>query len=132
MNNNKTLSLLFNFGVSILVIFTPIKPILLTILFLIFIDLITGLIAAVKQNVPITSAGLRRTISKVIIYQLVVIVGFLCETYLTGPLMPVCRLLTTLIGLVEMRSILENCDKINGSSIFDAIIKRIGSQNDTK
>lgn len=97
---------------------------------LILVDLVLGILAARKRGEKITSAAMRRTISKMLIYQSAVITGFLCEKYLLSNFIPVSKLVAGVIGVVEMQSILENSDTINGGPIFKKVIKLLGSKND--
>lgn len=118
-------------ALSVVAIFAPIKSILLTVGVLIFADLILGMLCARKRTEPISSAALRRTVSKLFIYQATICLGFLCEFYLTGSLLPISKLVAGAIGLVEFKSILESADELNGGSVFKALIARLGSSNDS-
>jgi hypothetical protein len=115
---------------SIVALLAPIHAVMLTVGVLIFVDLVLGIWAAIKRKEEIKSSVMRRTISKILIYQLVVISAFLCETYLFGGLIPACKLAASVIGLVELKSILENADSINGEPIFKKLVKKLGSDND--
>lgn len=108
----------------------PIHAILISVGFLIGADLITGMWAAHKRNEKISSAAMRRTISKVLIYNIAVISGFLLETYLLSSVFPVAKLVAGVIGLVEFTSILENGNTILGQNIFKMVLKKLGSEND--
>lgn len=114
----------------LLVILAPIQATMITVGFLIFLDTGTGIWAAFKRQEKITSAALRRTISKMIIYQLAVISGYLVETYLMMGLIPVAKVVAGYIGLVELKSILENGNVILGTDIFKLLIRKLGSKND--
>lgn len=114
----------------ILVLLAPIKAVMLTVGFLIFLDALTGIWAALKRKEAITSAALRRTISKMIIYQLAVISGFLIEKHLFAGDLPVTKIVAGFIGLVEFKSILENGNTILGTNIFRSLISKLGSKND--
>lgn len=111
-------------------VFVPIQPMLITVGILIVADLMFGLIASYKQKTPITSAGLRRTITKTFVYLSAVMLGYIAEHFLIGDLLPLSKLIAGTIGLVEMKSILESADIINGGSLFKAIISKLGSEND--
>lgn len=111
-------------------ILAPIKAVMLTVGFLIFLDLSSGIWAAIKRQERVTSAALRRTISKMVIYQMAVITGFLIETYLVGPSIPVTKVVAGFIGLVEFKSILENSNTILGTDVFKLLIAKLGSKND--
>jgi len=110
---------------AFLAVFLPIKAVLLTTLGLVFFDAATGVMAAYKRKEKITSGGLKRTIGKIFLYEMALCLAFLCEQYLTGDLAPVCKLITTAIGLVELKSILENLDSINGTSLFKLAVDKI-------
>ena len=114
----------------IIVLLAPIQAVMATVGFLIFLDTATGIWAALKRSEKISSAALRRTISKMIIYQIAVISGFLIETYLVGGSLPVSKVVAGFIGLVEFKSILENSNTILGTNIFKILIKKLGSKND--
>lgn len=110
---------------SIISVFAPIEGVVLTVLCLVLVDMLTGCIAAHKRSEPITSRGLRRTLVKILLYELACVCAFLCETYLTGSLLPVLKMLTTLIGLTEMKSIYENLDSISGGQLFKQVIDKL-------
>jgi sugar phosphate permease len=108
----------------------PIKTILVSLGFLILADLITGMWAAHKRGEKITSAAMRRTVSKIVVYQLAVISGFILEKYLLGGAVAVSNIVAGVIGMVEFKSMLENSNQIVGQDIFKAIISKLGSEND--
>ena len=101
--------------ISIAAVFAPIKAILLVTGVLIAADLITGILAARKRGEQIKSAGLRRTITKVLVYNSAVMLGFLMEKYMLEGFIPVSKIAAGLIFIVEGKSIFENLDVINGS-----------------
>lgn len=130
MEGKVNMSLFKALLVSMISVFAPIQSILITVGILIFTDLILGILAAKKRGERINSAAMRRTVSKMLIYQLAIITGFLCEIYLIGGLIPISKLVAGVIGMVEFKSILENSDTISGEPIFKKLIKRLGSDND--
>jgi hypothetical protein len=111
-------------------VLAPIHTMMAVVGFLIFADLVLGIWAAVKRGEAIQSSAMRRTVSKILVYQLAIISGFLCETYLIGGLIPISKLVAGVIGMVEMKSILENANGINGEPIFKSLIQKLGSDND--
>lgn len=115
---------------SIIAVLAPIESIMLTTGVMIFIDLILGIIAAKKLGKLITSAALRRTVSKMLVYQLTLISAFICEKYLLDGILPIVKLVAAVIGAVELKSVFENADIINGGSVFKDLIKQLGSVND--
>lgn len=110
----------------------PIMMVIITVGVLIMVDLITGIWAALKRGEKISSAAMRRTISKIVIYQVAVISGFMLETYILEGILPVAKIVAGVIGMVEFKSILENCNMIMGGDMFKIIINKLGSDNDSK
>lgn len=111
--------------IALLAIFAPIKAAVITTLVLVIIDLIVGLIAAHKRGELITSSGIKRTVGKILLYEIAICAGFLCQQYLTGDLFPASKLITAIVGVVELKSIMENLDAISGTGVFKAILSRI-------
>lgn len=110
---------------AILTVFAPIQAVLMTVFTLILADLATGILAARKQHKPITSAGIKRTVGKVLLYEVALCLSFLVQQYLTGALFPASKVVSALIGLTELKSILENLDIISGSSMFKVVLARV-------
>lgn len=116
-------------ALSILTILAPIKAVIITVGVLIIMDLITGVIAAHKRGESVTSAGLRRSIYKMLAYQLAVISGFLVEKYLLEGILPVSKLVAGAIGLTEMKSLLENANSLTGTDLFKQVISGLGNKD---
>lgn len=116
----------------VLAILAPIQAVIIAVGVLVIGDMITGIWAAHKRAEPLTSAGLRRTVSKLVIYQIAIITGFIVEHYLAGDIIPIVKLIGGVIGMVELKSILENANTVVGVDIFKAIVQKLGSQNDNK
>lgn len=116
--------------VAILSVFAPAQELLIATGILVIADMVTGILAARKLGQPITSAGLRRTVSKMLVYQLAVGSAFLVQHYMAGDAVPISNIVSSAIGLTELKSIIENVDKIRGSSILKDLLSRLGSQND--
>lgn len=114
---------------SIAAIFAPIKTLLLTTAVMIILDLITGVIAAHKRGEPITSAGLRRTISKIFVYEAALMIAYLGETYMSD-ILPFVKLASGMIAMVEIKSIYENLSTFTGAPAIKAIIDKLGSANE--
>lgn len=115
---------------SIVAVFAPIHTMIIITVVLILVDLISGVIAARKKNEVINSGGLRRTVTKFSVYLTAICLGFLVEHYMIADFMPLSKLISGVISLVELKSILENMDTINGSSLFKSLIEKLGSMND--
>lgn len=106
-------------------VFAPIKAAVLVAFILVMVDLFTGVWASWKRGQKITSAGLKRTVGKIALYEIAICAAFLCQQYLTGDLLPVFKLVTALVGAVELKSCLENLDSISGTNLFKVILDKL-------
>lgn len=116
-------------ALSLLAVLTPIKPLLVSVGFLIFADAVSGILAARKRGEKISSSKLRSTISKTFIYQICIISAFVMEKYLISDAMPIAKIVAAAAGVVELKSLLENANQITGINVFDAIKSKLGSPN---
>lgn len=115
--------------VAILITLAPIRPALTTVVLLPVVDLVLALLVAYRNKQPITSAGLKRTVAKILMYEVAVIAAFLTETYLTGDLVSCCKYVTALIGITELKSLLEHLDELFGGSFFKVLINKLAPPN---
>lgn len=111
-------------------ILAPIHAVMAATGFLIVMDTVTGIMAARKRGDVIKSASLRRSVSKMLVYQIAVITGFIAQKYLLADLIPVSSVVAAMIGMVELTSILENLHVVYGSNIFQGLLDKLGSKND--
>lgn len=116
---------LANLALSVLAVFAPIKTVIITTGVLVVADLITGLLAARKQKIPITSSGLKQTVGKFFLYEVALLLAFITEVYLLGNFLPASKLVAALIGVTELKSVLENLDILHGSSLFKSLVSRL-------
>lgn len=123
------LSALKSISIAIIAVFAPAKAMILASLALIAIDLVTGLLAARKQEIPITSAGIRRTISKLVVYEVAILIAFIAQTYLLGNTIPAANIVAGLVGITELTSCLENLNIISGTNLLKSAIDKLGSAN---
>lgn len=107
----------------------PIKPLLLACGALIIADTITGMFAAHKRKEKISSAEMRRSITKMFVYQIAIISAFVLEKYMLDGLLPVSKVVSGVIGMVEFKSILENVSTIAGQDILKMVMDKMGSKN---
>lgn len=122
-------SYLVKVGVVLVAILAPIQATLLTTLALVVCDMITGMIASVKRGERITSAKMRNTLSKLFIYEMLVAITYFTEVYLLKGSFPLSNLVTGIIALTETKSLIENCEVVLGTSIFDSLIQKLASKN---
>jgi len=113
-------------------ILAPIQSILITCGVLIIADTVTGMMAAKKRGEKIQSAQMRRSVSKMVVYQIAIISGFLLEKYMLHDFIPVSKIVAGVIGMVEFTSILENVSVIAGKDIVKLVLEKLGSKNAEK
>lgn len=116
-------------ALAFIAMLAPIHAVIVTVFVLVLADLATGIWASTKEGQKISSAKLRDTVTKLLIYQTVIITGFLVETYLISGVIPVVKLAGAVIGMVELKSLIENADRILGRSLFKDLIEKLGSKN---
>lgn len=121
------MNFLKNALISLGVVIAPIKMTLLVVFILCAVDLITGVLAARKRKEPVVSYGIRRTVLKLLVYESAIVLAFLVEQYMTGPDMMVLKLITSLIGLTELKSVLENLNELSEGSLLKVIIDKLGA-----
>jgi len=115
---------------ALIAVFAPVKAAVLTAIVLVLADLITGLMAAHKRGDPITSSGIKTTVAKIMLYEVAILLGFLVQHYLTEGILPVCNLITSVIGLTEITSILENLQTINPAVSWTSLVSRFTKTKD--
>jgi len=114
-------------GSVLLGIISGLKPLFLSLLVLLIVDLATGLYAAKKAKEAITSTGLRRTIEKAMCYFTIIIVSVLADVYMFD-VFRVSGVITAFIGMIELLSIFENFTKITGINFVGELKRLIKSK----
>jgi phage-related holin len=97
----------------------PVSGVIFAMIFLVFCDLVTGIVASNCKNEKITSSKMSRTITKLLVYfSTIVITRIINEYLLSGSIaIPLTSLVTSYISLTELKSILENLDKMTKGEI---------------
>ena len=103
--------------ISSLAVLAPIKSILLAVLVLVLADFVLGVAVAIKEHKLLTSTGFRRTISKILAYQIVIAMGYLCSVYLV-PEIPFGSIIAGAVGMAELKSLLENAAILTQNPLF--------------
>lgn len=119
-----------NLALSLIAILLPLKAIAAAIVVLVIADLITGCLAARKLGEKIESNKLKRSVSKLMLYYSATLVSYVATVWLVDSLIPVQKMVTTLIGIVEVKSILENLDIIHGGNFFKAMLQRLEKKSE--
>lgn len=120
----KTLKLL---ALTTIAVFAPAKSVLITVMALSLVDLVLGILVSRKQGTAINSQGFRRSIIKIMLYEVAVLSAFLVGKELTGPELPVMSMVTALIGITELKSILENLGMLSADkdNVFSALVTKL-------
>lgn len=121
---------IINILLAAVLLFMPIKASLIAAMLLTGLDLVSGILAAKKRKEPITSSGLKRTVVKILVYEVCIMLAYLVERYLTQGFLPACNIATSFVGITELKSVLENIEDIAGMPILKMLISKI-AQEDT-
>jgi phage-related holin len=114
-----------NLIIATVAILSPVVPLLLTIGFLIVIDFIFGIYRAHKTGEVITSRKMGNTISKILLYNLMVLSVYFLDHYILKTGLNLEKIAASLIGIVELKSLDESFVKLFGWSIYEKIKKAI-------
>ena len=102
----------------------PVAPILWTMVFLIVVDFITGVVAAIKKKQQVQSRKFFNTISKFFIYNLVILSAHFIGLHVI-PDLPMLKIVGGFIAITELKSIFENFSKIYGINIWEYVKEAI-------
>lgn len=90
---------------------------------LVLSDVVTGVWAAYKRNEAIRSNGFRRTISKIVLYFLAILLSKGMEDVLHIP--KLIYIVSGFIAMTEFKSNLENIAVVTGTNIWAHLVERI-------
>ena len=124
----------------LLAFFAPIKGILITVGLLILIDTAFGVWKAKRLGEKLTSRGFSKIISKLLLYEMTVIMFYLIDTFMLGDILKgffsIENLLTKAVGLilasVEVFSIDENWRAVKKYGLWDAAKKLVARSKEVK
>ena len=108
---------LARFGLWAIALLAPIRASMGAVSFLVMADLITGVWASVKRGEKFTSWGLRKTASKLLAYELAIVLAFVIESNGLS-FLPLVKTVAGFIVGVEGKSGLENLSKITGLDLL--------------
>ncbi len=111
-------------------ILLPIKELMLTVGFLVGADLVVGIWKALKLKQRIRSRRMSDTVTKLLLYQVAIISGFLIEKYVITEMLPVAKLVGTVIAIIEFKSIIESIEAVTKQDIWSRIKALIGRKSD--
>jgi hypothetical protein len=118
----------------------PISGLLFLVGFVILLDTISGVWKSIKNKVPITSRGLSAIISKMLLYELTVILFYMIDFFILNNIIlkffSVPLLLTKILALIlisiELMSINENVIAVKGLNIWQAMKNLFARAKDIK
>lgn len=113
-----------------LAVFLPIKELMLTIGFLVGADMVVGIWKALKLKQRIRSRRMSDTITKLLLYQIAIMSGFLIETFIIAELIPITKLVATVIAVIEFKSIIESIESVTGKDLWSKIKSIIGRKSE--
>lgn len=107
----------------------PISGLLFLVGFVIVLDTVTGIWKSYKNNVKITSRGLSAIISKMLLYEVTVVLFYMIDTFILNNIIlqffSVDLLLTKVLALIlvsiEVMSINENYKAVKGLDLWQAM-----------
>ena len=132
-------SILAAYGILIAFL-TPIIPLMIIVFGAIILDTIFGVLRAKKVKEPITSRRLSKIISKLLLYQLVIILAFSTEKFILSDIIGIfcqipligTKLVTTLLLFIEGTSINENYKILSGVSLWQKVKDLVGRGKELK
>ena len=113
-----------------LAVFLPIKELMLTIGFLVAADMVVGIWKALKLKQRIRSRRMSDTITKLLLYQIAIMSGFLIESFIIAELIPITKLVATVIAVIEFKSIVESIESVTGKDIWSKIKAIVGRKSE--
>lgn len=107
---------------SILAFLEPLWVLMLWFFIFIACDFVTGISASIKENIPITSNKMSRTIKKLLMYcMVIVLVHAIDKDMLVIVDLGLAKISATIICGIELFSILENCYRLTGNKVFKVL-----------
>ena len=107
---------------SILAFFEPLWVLMLWFFIFIACDFITGISASIKERKIITSNKMSRTIKKLMMYSMVIVlVHAIDKDMIIWVDLGLARICATIICGIELYSILENCYRLTGNAVFKVL-----------
>ena len=115
--------------ISTLAVFAPVKDVIVVVALSVVVDFVVGIIAAKKRGEEIKSSKMTKSISKLLIIETAIIMGFLIQHYLMADAFSLVNLVAGVFGLKEAYSIMESLNSISGGELFKDILTKLSSIN---
>jgi len=113
-----------------LAVFLPIKELMLTIGFLVGADMLVGIWKALKLKQRIRSRRMSDTVTKLLLYQIAIMSGFLIESFIIAELIPITKLVATVIAVIEFKSIVESIESVTGKDLWSKLKAIVGRKSE--
>jgi hypothetical protein len=126
-NRMKFKETLCEIGMFIIMFFAPVKAAIITVIVLGLFDFITGVSASVKQDIPITSRKMYSSVVKVTMYSLLILASHMIEVHLIDYL-PLVKMATSTIALVELKSLYENISIVLGLDLWNVVKEQMNKR----
>lgn len=118
----------------------PISGLLFLVGFVIVLDTITGVWKSIKNKVPITSRGLSAIISKMLLYEITVIMFFMIDQFILNKIimqffsveLMLTKVLSLILVSIEVMSINENYKAVKGLDLWQAMKNLFARAKDIK
>lgn len=128
LNAQDNVDFFMKLGVWFLAILGPLYDVAGALILLIIIDLITGIIASIKNSIAFQWSKIFNTLNKLMIYCLILLAAWVIESKII-PAIPFMRLVAGFLAMTELRSILGNFKAIFGIDAWDYIRAAIKRQS---
>lgn len=102
----------------------PVQSIMLAAGFMIFVDTLTGIWRSLKAGHRLSSNKLGTTLSKLVLYQVLIVTALVMEKILV-PLVPVVSLVAAAIAAREGLSVFENISSITGVDFLTLLKEKL-------
>ena len=118
----------------------PISGLLFLVGFVILLDTITGVWKSIKHKVPITSRGLSAIISKMLLYEVTVIMFYMIDQFILNKIilqffsveLMLTKVLSLILVSIEVMSINENYKAVKGLDLWQAMKNLFARAKDIK
>ena len=115
-------------GLAALAYFSPLYEMFVVLMLFVAADLVTGILASKRRNIPRTSRRLRKSAAKLVNYILALVLAYAAERAFDVEWFVAHRAIGAFICAVEMLSILENMAVITAHP--DLVREIINEKND--
>lgn len=117
--------------ITLVGIFTPVIPLLLSVGVMIAADFIFGIFRAIKKNENVVSRKMWNTGAKMLLYNLSVFSVYIMDQYLLKTGMHIEKIAAIFLAIVEIKSMDESFKILFGWSLWDKVLKivRRGESN---